>query len=305
MKIVMLFIDGLGLGQNDAERNPLVRFSPHFFKKLFGEPLTIGLGTVYRPEVCLVPTDACLGVDGLPQSATGQTAIFTGVNAAQVMGRHIPGFPGPALAGIVQEHGIMRQLADRGYKVTSANMYSPDYQELVRQRKRRHSVTTLVIMGAGIGLPSLPEMQQGQAVCQDLTNEVLLPFAMPGISAITPTEAGRRLVELAEQHHFTMFEYFQTDRYGHKQNWIAAERVVNQLDEFLLAVQSSASADTLIIITSDHGNFEDLSVKTHTRNPVPTIIIGSRCQEVAAQIRSLTDITPAILTLFKGENFYD
>jgi len=301
MKILLLFIDGLGLGQADTGRNPLVRFNPSFFEGLFGQPLTMELGTLYRPEVCLVQTDACLGVPGLPQSATGQTAIFTGVNAAQIMGRHIQGFPGPALASIINEHGVMRQLASKGYAVTSANMYTPNYMELVSMRKRRHSVTTLTIMGAGIPLRSLADMEQGQAVYQDLTNESLFQSGMFEVATITPFEAGARVVKLAQQHQFTMFEYFQTDRYGHKQNWNAAELILDQLNEFLIAVQSMASSDMVVIITSDHGNFEDLSVKTHTRNAVPTIIMGSKCQEVAAKISDLTHITPVILTLLKGE----
>lgn len=305
MKILLIFIDGLGLGKYDAASNPFVRFDPRFFKGLFGQPLTIELGRVYRPEVCLVPTDACLGVPGLPQSATGQTAIFTGVNAPQLMTRHIPGFPGPALTGMIREHGIMRRLAEQGFAVTSANMYTPGYHELVTMKKRRYSVTTLVILEAGIALRSLPEMQQAQAVYQDLTNESLLPLELPGVTAITPAEAGRRLVTIAEQHHFTMFEYFQTDRYGHKQNWLTAELVTRQLDEFLLAVQDSVSSDMVVMITSDHGNFEDLSVKTHTNHAVPTIIMGERCQEAAAQVSDLTHITPVILSLLKGENFYD
>ncbi|WP_312422959.1 metalloenzyme [Anaerospora hongkongensis] len=305
MKILLIFIDGMGLGRYDAASNPFVRFDPRFFKDLFGQPLTIELGRFYRPEGCLVPTDACLGVPGLPQSATGQTAIFTGVNAPQLMSRHIPGFPGPALAGIIREHGIMRRLAEQGFAVTSANMYTPGYHELVTMKKRRYSVTTLVILEAGIALRSLPEMQQAQAVYQDLTNDLLLPLELPGVTSITPAEAGRRLVNIAENHHFTMFEYFQTDRYGHKQNWLTAEQVTRQLDEFLCAVRDSVSSDMTVVITSDHGNFEDLSVKTHTNHAVPTIIMGSRCQEAATQINDLTHITPVILSLLKGENFYD
>ena len=305
MKLLLIFIDGLGLGKFDAESNPFVRFGPRFFKGLFGGPLTIELGSVYRSDVCLVPTDSRLGVPGLPQSATGQTAIFTGVNAPLLMGRHIPGFPGPALAGMIREHGIMRRLAEQGCAVTSANMYTPGYQEPVTMKKRRHSVTTLVTLEAGMELRSLTDMQQAQAVYQDLTNESLLHLELPGVTAITPAEAGRRLVKIAEQHHFTMFEYFQTDRYGHQQNWLTAERVIRQLDEFLLAVQDTVSSDMAVMITSDHGNFEDLSVKTHTNHAVPTVIMGRRCQEAAAQISDLTHITPVILSLLKGENFYD
>ena len=56
-----------------------------------------------------------------------------------------------------------------------------------------------------------------------------------------------------------------------------------------------------VIVTSDHGNIEDLSVRNHTLNPVPTIVWGKHREQVAPRIRSLTDITPAIVdVLTKG-----
>ena len=106
---------------------------------------------------------------------------------------------------------------------------------------------------------------------------------------------------LAQRHHFTLFEYFQTDRQGHKKNWSAAEQILLDLNEFLASVHRRAD-NILVIITSDHGNFEDLSVKTHTRNAVPTIIWGPDCRAVAGKIAALTDIKPAIIDyLREGE----
>src|SRR5881394_3181591 len=60
-------------------------------------------------------------------------------------------------------------------------------------------------------------------------------------------------------------------------------------------------ANTHVILTSDHGNIEDLSVRNHTLNPVPTIVWGRHRTRIAPRIRSLTDITPAIVdVLTKG-----
>lgn len=301
-RVLLIFIDGLGLGDNDPTVNPLVRFDPPFFRDLFGGPLTRELGRVLRGDVCLVPTDATLGVAGLPQSATGQTAIFTGVNAPHHMGRHILGFPGPVLAKIIAEHGILGELAEAGLSVTSANMYTANYMELVAKRKRRHSVTTLTILGAGLPLRSPVDMAAGEAVYQDITNEMLPQFGVEDIPVVSPREAGRRLAALAARHHFTMFEYFQTDRQGHKHDWNAAEKIVSVLNDFLAAVREAAR-DVLVIITSDHGNFEDLSAKTHTTNPVPTILLGPGCRTVAERIGDLTDIKPAVIAYLKeGED---
>lgn len=301
-KVLLIFIDGLGLGENDPAINPLVRFDPPFFRRLFGGPLTRELGTILSDDACLVPTDAGLGVPGLPQSATGQTTIFTGVNAPRQMGRHILGFPGPALAAIIAEHGLLRDLAAAGFGVTSANMYTSDYMDLVARRQRRNSVTTLTILGAGLPLRSKREMAAGEAVYQDITNEMLPKFGVTDVAAVSPAEAGRRLAGLAGSHSFTMFEYFQTDRQGHKNDWALTEKIVATLDGFLAAVHQAAR-DTLVLITSDHGNFEDFSVKTHTLNLVPTILFGHGCRDVAAAIRDLTDIKPAVIAYLKeGEN---
>lgn len=300
MHILLIFIDGFGLGEANTEVNPLARFRPRFFDMLFGQPLTIEAGRIINDQACLVPTDATLGVEGLPQSATGQTALFTGINAPRIMGRHIQGFPGPALNAIIGEHGIMKHLVDEGYRATSANMYTPNYMELVAARKRRHSVTTQVIMSARQQLRSLEEMAAGKAVYQDITNKLLPFFGIEGVPAVSPEEAGQRLVNLAAQQHFTMFEYFQTDRQGHKQNWEKAQEILSILDSFLSVIYHRRDKEMLILITSDHGNFEDFSVKTHTRNLVPTIIFGHRCRQVAERIKALTDITPSLLGVLKG-----
>lgn len=301
--VLLIFIDGFGLGENDPAVNPLVRFDPGFFRRLFGRALTVELGWVARPDAVLVPTDATLGVPGLPQSATGQTALFTGVNAPQMLGSHIVGFPGPRLAAIIAEHGIMGRLNADGFSVTSANAYTPNYLDLVRQRKRRHSASTLTILGARQPLRSLVELTAGTAVFQDITNE-MLPDLGWAVEPVSPAVAGGRLAKLAAGHHFTMFEYFQTDRIGHSRDWQKAAMIVEDLDGFLsglLTWQQANKAKTLTIITSDHGNFEDFSRKSHTLNLVPTIILGAGGKEIGSRLRDLTDICPAIIDYIKGD----
>ncbi|VBB08769.1 Hypothetical protein LUCI_4050 [Lucifera butyrica] len=294
MPVLLIFIDGLGLGERDPAINPLCRFPMRFFSQHFDQPLTRVLpGTV--GDVTVIPTDAALGVPGLPQSATGQAALFTGVNAPHFMGRHIQAFPGPRLTGLIHQYSIMKQLKEKNFRVTSANMYTSDYMELAAAGKRRHAATTLTILSAGEPLRSLAEMEKGMAVYQDLTNEMLPLLGVRNVPVITPATAGQRLLTIAGRHHFTLFEYFQTDRCGHKRDWENARKIVMTLDEFFLALYRHTPPDTLVIITSDHGNFEDFSIKTHTTNLVPTILWGRSSREFALQIKDLTDITPGIL----------
>jgi bisphosphoglycerate-independent phosphoglycerate mutase (AlkP superfamily) len=62
----------------------------------------------------------------------------------------------------------------------------------------------------------------------------------------------------------------------------------------LLAAWDDAAG--LILLTSDHGNLEDLSVRGHTENPVPALVISAPeiCRRFTAGLRDLTDVAPAI-----------
>jgi 2,3-bisphosphoglycerate-independent phosphoglycerate mutase len=299
MHILLLFIDGFGLGEADSAQNPLARFHSAFFHSLLHGSLTKQCSQIISDVFCLIPVDATLGVSGLPQSATGQTTLFTGVNAAKHMGHHVSAFPGPQLAKIIAEHGILRQLQQQGYGVTSANAYLSDYFQLVASRKRRHSATTLAILGAGLSLRSIEDIKSGQAIYQDITNEMLGSFGITDIPVIDPWQAGVNLAKLVKQYDLTLFEYFQTDRIGHKQNWLKAELIIKDLDGLLCGFWQACQGDCTLILTSDHGNFEDLSVKTHTLNQVPLLIVGAKCREIARQITDLTSITPAILSVMQ------
>jgi bisphosphoglycerate-independent phosphoglycerate mutase (AlkP superfamily) len=76
----------------------------------------------------------------------------------------------------------------------------------------------------------------------------------------------------------------------------AAKLVLTRLALFIRELLARIDLNsTTVILTSDHGNIEDLSSRNHTLHNVPTIIWGNRRHSVADRIRSLTDITPAIL----------
>ncbi len=122
MSVLMIFIDGIGIGEFDKDRNPFARFpSP-----LFPEFISHSNGAVaFDGQV--VPTDPTMGVKGLPQSATGQTALLTGVNSAKALDRHLSGFPTVTLRKILAEESIFLQLQKAGKTATFANAFSPRY----------------------------------------------------------------------------------------------------------------------------------------------------------------------------------
>ncbi|HXT50199.1 MAG TPA: phosphoglyceromutase, partial [Thermoanaerobaculia bacterium] len=85
----------MGLG-GDEGSNPFVAESSPALRHLLGGPLTASRAPTLRVEgapVVLAALDAVLGVPGLPQSGTGQTTLFTGVNAQASIGHHVPALP--------------------------------------------------------------------------------------------------------------------------------------------------------------------------------------------------------------------
>ncbi|MBI9019932.1 MAG: alkaline phosphatase family protein [Verrucomicrobia bacterium] len=272
MKILFVFVDGLGLGSNDPAVNPLAdrdRF-PNIGKLLENS----------------VPLDAALGVPGLPQSATGQAALLTGLNAAKLMGRHIEGFPPPRLKALVQEHNIFSKLLATGKTCTFANDYWLD--DVAHIPRRRESVTTVATLAAFGGVRGKAELAANRAVYHDLTREKLRDRGYTG-PLITPKEAAEHLIAIADDHDFTLFEFFETDHAGHSGDKEQVFQTLEKLDRFFA---TALLFNGLLIVTSDHGNIEDLSVRTHTMNPVP--LFASQ-PEKFQPLENISQLAPAII----------
>jgi len=289
VNVLLFFVDGLGLGKSDPEINPVI--NPDFQC----------LNSLLEEKFC-IPTDAQLDVDGLPQSATGQTTILTGINAPKAVGRHINGFPTKTLKQLIEEHSILKRLKNKGLRVTNANMYTKEY--LVRifanDNKFNISATTLATLAAQIPFRLLDDMLEEKAVYQDITNALLIKRGFD-VPLRTPRLAGEILAKLNKQFDFVLFEYFQTDFAGHSQdkNWCI--RVLRDLNDMLEGLLSNMDfKDSLFVFTSDHGNIEDISVSTHTSNKVPTVLKGKNAESMALKIRSIADIAPGIEELLLG-----
>jgi hypothetical protein len=295
VRILMIFIDGVGLGDPDPATNPLVRASTPTLRRLLGGPLA-GHAEVRTREAVMLPLDAQLGVPGLPQSATGQVALLTGENAPALVGRHVTAYPTQGLRTLLETHGLFSRLRAQGLRVALANAYSPEYFAAVADRKLRHAAITLHALQAGVRLRGIEDLRAGQAVYQDLTNARLREYGV-AVPLVTLEEAGRYLACVAGGSDFTLFEFFQTDLAGHRRISDAIG-VVERLDRFLGAVLDATNlAETLVLVTSDHGNLEDDRTDGHTLNPVPAVLLGAGRDEVAPRLRALTDLAPACLDL--------
>jgi 2,3-bisphosphoglycerate-independent phosphoglycerate mutase len=285
MSVLLIFVDGVGIGTR-GDHNPLDGLDSEFFSIFRGETHQLPFGGL------LAETDARLGVDGLPQSATGQTAILTGVNAAKLIGRHLHGYPSPRLKQALADHSIYKKLIAIGRAVTFANAYTRNY---IDNPPRFISSTTVAAQSAGLRLRMIEDLREGCAVSHDFTNRFLVERGID-VEICTPETAGERLAVLAAAHDFTLYEHFITDRIGHAQRRDLARTHLMELTKFVRAVLETADlARQTVIITSDHGNIEDLSTRSHTLNPVATLAFGADARKIVSRVRSLTDICPAIV----------
>ena len=301
-RVIMIFIDGIGLGKQDVHDNPFCfTDTPRLSRVLGGNSLCRGAEGFYSPGLGLFGLDATLGVEGSPQSATGQTTLFTGENAAALVGRHVNRYPGEKLKSLLREKGILSQLVAAGLKPTFAHAYRPEFfDDLKKGLVHSYSCSTWLTYYAGLPFRTLVQLEHGQALSRDLTHHYLNRMGYP-VEIVEPEEAARRLLALSDEHDFTLFEYFLSDVAGHLAERRKAREIVTLLDRFLgYILEHPGGEKTMLIITSDHGNLEDLGHRGHTLNDVPALIKGpSEFIRKAGDMENIGDVVGLV------KNFLD
>lgn len=299
VKVILLFVDGIGLGDH-ADYNPFVQYRFPFIEDILqGRKLTKHLGAYRNSDVFLIPTDATLGVSGIPQSATGQAAIFTGRNAPEYIGSHQSGFPFKRLREWIEPDTIYQKLQRLDRTATFSNAYSQEYFESKTAQRGWMSVSTISMLAAGLDVRMLDDLKAGRAVYHDLTRRSLQE-RYKDVSTIMPETAARHLLDIASDHDLTVHEYFLTDLFGHRKDTERFRDCMLEYDRFLAALYREKSSDTTLVLCSDHGNAEDMRKKIHTFHHVPTLILGEGGERIAERIQSLVDIAPSIVTLFQA-----
>jgi hypothetical protein len=298
--VLFVFVDGVGAGVPDPDQNPLARgeFLLSRFAGGGGAPLPAGGRAVLA--------DARLGVAGRPQSATGQTTILTGENAPALLGKHLLGFPNPALRALLAHRSLYRRLAEAGRSAVFANAYPvvylralgydvPGEPEFALRRRARASATTVAFAAGGGTFRTFADARAGRGLTHDLTARragelgLLLPRR-------TPEEAAEVFWALAQGHDLAAFEFFETDEAGHARSMERALDALVRVDGFLRALVARLGPDDALVVTSDHGNLEDLSTRNHTLAPVPVLGFG-RAASRLDEVRDLTGIAPLLLAL--------
>ena len=303
MHFLFFFLDGVGLGSGDPDINPWARAAmPNMQDLLDGKRLLASTAPLENQRASLLALDACLGVDGLPQSASGQATLLTGQNVPAAIGGHYGPKPNPPVAAFLQNGSLFSSLQKAGCRTALLNAYPPRYFEAIGSGHRLYSAIPLAVTSAGIALKTGNDLAAGRALSADFTAQGWREhLGIQDIPVLTPTQAGQRLSNLTQDYDFTFFEYWLSDYAGHRQNMDEACHLLESFDQVLGSlVNAWDDHGGLILITSDHGNLEDLSTRRHTRNPVPALVIGAPDfrRAFCASLQNLADVAPAIKRLF-------
>lgn len=296
-RVIFLFLDGVGIGPDNPAVNPLAAHAyPTLSYLLDQHSPTHVTGRLSTAQAELIPTDAQMGVPGRPQSATGQAAILSGINAPQRLGEHYGPRPDNRVRAVIDESNLFRSLIASGRSAFFYNGYPERYFKVIQSGKRLLSAIPYAVTQAGLTLADHQAVAEGRALSADFTNEGWISeLGYANTSLYSPQQAGHKLWELAQPHHFSFFEHWSTDVLGHNQALDQAIANFQRFDGVLTGLLEVADLqNTLIIVSSDHGNVEDCSHGKHTENPALTLLLGDRKEGLAEKIHQLTDFAAVI-----------
>ncbi len=279
-KLIFVFLDGIGMGKEDGY-NPFASALMPTLDSLLGGKLVRGT-EVYKNNLLVKGIDACLGVSGVPQSATGQTALFTGVNAPEILGHHYPAYPNKELISVINERSIFKYADEQNIKSIFANSYTDGFFKSFDVNTDNYSVTTRCMLAANSKFNTTEDLGRGKAVHWDITNFTLQDTPGNGIPSIVPYMAGQNLLHLATEYDLILYECFLPDLIGHRKDMEKATAFLETFDSFLKGLIDEKSPNVNILISSDHGNLEDLSTGGHTKNLVPLFCLGSLAPEFSS-----------------------
>jgi 2,3-bisphosphoglycerate-independent phosphoglycerate mutase len=311
MRILFIFLDGVGLGNDDPAGNPFASAEmPSLNGLLGGRSLVMEAfsptadqafqgGLLLEGErASLLALDAGLGVPGLPQSATGQAVLLTGINIPAALGYHYGPKPNQAIADHLKNGNLFNTLHQNCRRAALLNAYPPGYFKSIETGRRLFSAIPLAVTSAGLLLMTTGDLQAGRALSADFTGQGWRErLGLPDTPIISEYQAGERLARLSQDYDLAFFEYWLSDYAGHHQDMPAALELLGTFDQVLAGLVDSWDDSGLILVTSDHGNLEDLTTRRHTANPVPALLIGPLHlrRSFSEGLTDLTGITPAIL----------
>lgn len=306
MKILLVFLDGVGLGDDDSARNAFAAAElPVLGRLLGGVPVVRASAGTQTERATLVGLDATLGVDGLPQSGTGQTSLLTGEDAVRRFGRHFGPWVPTALRPLLMDRSILARSRAAGLRVAFANAYPEEAVAAARAALDgtgklppfMRAGPPLAALGADVLTRHTAELERGEAIASEITNDGWREHLhRRNVPVRSPGEAGALLARIAAAHDVTLFAHYATDYAGHARDLPAAILALERVDAFLGGLVHEMPDDVLLIVASDHGNIEDAAAG-HTRNPAFGLVVGRGHQDVAARLHTVMDVAREILSL--------
>ena len=292
MAVIFIFVDGVGLGKKSSE-NPF--FAKHYesIQILSGNDFFENSTPISTPTHVFKSIDANLNIEDLPQSGTGQTTLFSGVNASKVIGKHFGLYPHSGIRYLLEKQSLFHAVKEVNKSAYFVNAYPLTFFELAEKRNR-WSCSTLMVQSAGYSLNSTKEVINEEALTAEIVQDAWRKRLHIDIPKITTIDAGKRVLNLVPNYDLLMYKYYLTDKAGHNKSHEDAERVMKPLDELLLYLLKNKRSEDLLVITSDHGNMEDLSIRTHTKNKVPFMVFGHGA-DAFSSIESLVDVKEIII----------
>ncbi len=304
MRMLFIFLDGVGLGVADPDMNPFAAAQlPTLDALANGHRWLADIGVQVSSRALFKPIDAQLGVPGRPQSGTSQAAMFTGVNVPQRVGRHYGPKPDAATRAIIAQDNLFQQLTRGRLRAALINAYPPRFHADIARGKTLRSSIQHAVHTAGLPMFTERDLYSGDALSEDFTGMGWREhLGYTDTPVYTPEEVGQRMAQLATRYDFALFSHWLTDVIGHRGGMAEGVALLETFDAVMRGLLA-AWDDTagLIVITSDHGNMEDLNTRKHTENAVPLVVIGEQRRVFAAQVEALDDLTAAILAMLLSD----
>ena len=300
MRALLLFIDGIGIGMDDPQVNPFsVAHLPTLTRLTNGQRWVKDIGRVQTPLATFIPTDPRMGIEGLPQSASGQASIITGRNVPALIGEHYGPRPNPPIQAIIREGTLFDAVNSVGKTSALIAAYPQQLHDEIKRGKRLPASYQQAILQQGKPLLGIDDLLHDRAISEDWTNQAWHDFlGHPEVPLISAYEAGRKLAKISRQHDFTFMSHWMTDYVGHRGSLSDAVQLLERLDELFRGLLDEWHPEEgIILLTSDHGNMEAIGNRRHTANDVPTLILGEQKDIIAPSIHTLADIAPSLKEL--------
>lgn len=295
--ILFLFIDGVGLGQDDPAINPFsVAELPTLRRFTGGKSWFDTTPTVITDGSAFVPTDPRLGVPGRPQSGSSQAAILTGENVPERIGEHYGPKPNEPIRQLLSDDNLFMRVRQAGLRAALLDAYPERLLQSISRGKTLPSSIQFAAIASGQSLFTADDLRSGRALTAEWTGEEWRSHLKYTDTPIyTPFEAGQRLVAMSREYAFAFHSHWITDYIGHRGTLEEGAAMLSRLDGVIAGICESWERDEgLVILTSDHGNMEHIGDRRHTENDVPTLIIGRDAAQFADGLRTLMDFAPRI-----------